>query len=70
MMTLVEWIPYIESLFILAMLGLGYLGYLSLSDGKKQDNQSVARLKWVLSGLGGLAFLLIALLFFISFRQE
>lgn len=69
MTTLVEWIPYIELLFVLAMLGLGYRGYLSLANGNKQDNQSASKLnKWILSGLSGLAFLLIALLFFISFR--
>lgn len=69
MNTLVEWIPYIESLFVLAMLGLGYRGYLSLSQEKKQDYQSIYRLKWIFLGLVGLALLLIVLFFWICFSQ-
>lgn len=67
---LVKFIPYIEALFILTMLGLGYLGYLSLSGKTSQRNQNRAKLKWILSGLMGLAILSITLLIWVSFSQE
>lgn len=69
----ITFIPYIESFFVLVILGLGgYLGYLSLSGSGEisQRNQNQSRLKWILLCLIGLAFLSITLLFFISFSQE
>jgi len=64
-------IPYIELLLVLAMLGLGSLGYLSLwgkADQRIQNQYGFAG-KWVLPGLISVAILAIILLFVISFIQ-
>jgi hypothetical protein len=60
-------IPMIEVLLILAMLGLSGFGYRFLPAKKIQPNQNQRRLKWILSGLLGLAGVSITLLLFFCF---
>ena len=64
-------IPFIELLLVLAMLGLGSLGYLSLMDKADQQgqNQYQSAGKWVLPGLIGLAILAVILFLMVSFFQ-
>lgn len=70
MSIVIKVIPYVEIFFILMVLGLGCLSYLSSYGTEKQRNQNRSKLKWILSGLFGLALLSIILLIFISFSQE
>jgi hypothetical protein len=65
-------IPFIELLLVLAVLGLGSLGYLILSRKPDQSgyNQYKSIEKWVMPGLIGLAILAILLLFIVSFIEE
>ena len=51
----VKLIPTIELLFILALLGLGYLGYLSSTGEANLLKKNRFRLPWILAGLIGLA---------------
>lgn len=62
-------IPFIEGLLILAMLGLGSVGYLSLRRraGQPSQNQSQFIEKWILPGLIALSILAILLLFVVTF---
>ena len=67
----IQIIPFIELLFILAMLGLVALGYLPLQSKTNQPDQHQYRFaeKWVLPGLIGLAILAIILLLMAAFIQ-
>jgi len=69
MSVFIKVIPFIELLLVLAMLGLGSLGYLSLWGKADQPGQSQYSFagKWILPGFIGLAILAILLLFIVSF---
>ena len=64
----VQEIPFIESLLVLAILGLGSLGFFHLL--RKNDPSNSMLLgsvgKWILVGLTGLAVLSFVLLFIMS----
>jgi hypothetical protein len=61
-------IPFIEFMFVFAMLGLSGLGFFSLL--RRRDPADPMKDgclgKWILAGLIGLAFLSILLFFFAS----
>jgi len=61
-------IPFVELLLVIAMLGLGLLGYLSLQAKSGKSRYRPAQ-KWILPSFILLALLSILLLFIISFMQ-
>ncbi len=72
MSVFIKFIPFIELLLVLSMLGLSLFGYLSLrsaANRQKDQNQYNVTGKWVLPGLIVLSILAIVFLLMASLIQ-